>query len=144
MGLTMCLAGMGGDVCICPSLVGKCCRQVSLTHKLLDLVGRHFCTLTGVNLGLLEEGREADLEMGRLTISRAARSPMRPWLEFGFQSLSRDSKKQGKLGPNVGARREVLYSCMHEWRKPTGGPRAPPLFANRVRAIWVAGIDRIS
>jgi len=44
-----------------------------------------------------------------------------------------DSEKQGKLGLDVGAPREALYSCMRERGKPADSLRSPPPFSNRIR-----------
>jgi hypothetical protein len=55
--------------------------------------------------------------------------PEAVWIEFGFPRM-RDSKKQGKLGPDAGAPREALYLCMRERGKLADGPRSPPLFSN--------------
>ena len=58
---------------------------------------------------------------------------MRPCVEFGFPSLSRDSKQRGKLGSDVGAPRAALYLCMRKCGKPADGPRSPMPFSNRIR-----------
>jgi hypothetical protein len=55
--------------------------------------------------------------------------------EFGFPSLSRDSQKQGKSGPDVPAPREARYSCMRERGNGADEPESPPRFANQIRPV---------
>ena len=52
---------------------------------------------------------EGDSVRVRRPINRNSRrcGGMRTWSEFGFQSLSRDSQKQGRLGLDAGATREA-------------------------------------
>jgi hypothetical protein len=74
-----------------------------------------------VKTGILESKEEYRAKPPR-------RSPMSACVGFGFPSLSRDSKKQGKLGSDAGAPRAALYSSMRKRGKPADGLRSPKRF----------------
>ena len=52
---------------------------------------------------------------------------------FGFPSLSRDSRKQGKFGVDAAAQSEALYSSMRKLWKAADAPKLPKHFLNRIR-----------
>jgi len=87
-------------------------------------------------------GLSPSIEFSATDLSAVAseRRRMQAWGEFGFPSLSRDSKKQGQSGSDEPAPYEALYSCMREGGNGPDEPESPPPFSNQIRATLGEGI----
>ena len=72
MGLAVCLAGMGGDACLCGSCdCGECFHSPVCAYEVV--AGRHGRALVDVLPRWLVEGRKASLAMGKQEIGLAPR-----------------------------------------------------------------------